>query len=325
MKCIRAATLLWIALYAIPAGAQLERVDGVAAIVGNRVILRSDLDLATGLLLRRVEAGGGEIDSGQEIELRMEALRGLIDDTLILDLAERNEAAATDEEIDQTIQGIAEEEGVSVDIVYEAAAQQGLGRRAYRKQLGMQITRMRVVSGSVRSRIAVTDAEVRELFEERYARARPGERVRVLHILLPKAPQEAGPEMRQSALGLAERVRELALESGDFASVARRMSRAPTARQSGLTVFRQGDAPPELEATFGRMVPGEISPVVETEHGLNLFQFLDRFDPADVQYEEVADRLRAELEDRQVEPEFEKFLADVRKRNYIEIVNPNPR
>ena len=324
MKNVGAAVLLLSGLFGFSASADLLRVDGVAAIVGEQVILRSELDLATDMMLRRIRAGGGDVAPDQEIELRMEALRALIDDRLILDLAERNEAAATDEEIDQAIQEIAREEGVQVEEIYRAAGAQGLGRRAYRQQLGMQMTRMRVVSGSVRSRIAVTDAEVRELFDERYAQARPGERVRVLHILLPNPPQTE-PEMRREALGLAEKVRELALESGDFASVARRMSRAPTARQGGLTVFREGDAPPQLEEAFRQLVPGEISPVIPTEHGLNLFQLLDRFDPSDVQYEDVANQLRAELEDRQVEPEFTKFLDEVRKRQYIEIVNPNPR
>jgi len=52
---------------------------------------------------------------------------------------------------------------------------------------------------------------------------------------------------------------------------------------------------------------------------------LRSFDPADILYEDVADQLRAELEDQQVEPEFREFLSEVRKSRYIEIVNPNPR
>ena len=325
MKFLRAAALAIPAALLAPASdADMLQLDGVAAIVDENVILRSDLDLATDLLARRVRSRGAEIGPEQLVELRTEALRGLIDDQLIQALAERNDAAATDEEIDRTIQGIAAEEGVGPEDVYRAAASQGLPRRAYRKQLGMQLTRMRVVSGSVRSRITVTDAEVKELFDERFGRVAPGLRVRALHILL-ALPPDAGEDVWESARGLAEQARRQALESGQFATIARRISSAPTAPQGGLTVFREGDAPPQVETALEALVPGEITPVIRTEHGLNLFQLLDRFDPADVKLEDIADQLRAELEERQVEPEFEKFLAEVRKSRYIEIVNPNPR
>jgi hypothetical protein len=41
-----------------------------------------------------------------------------------------------------------------------------------------------------------------------------------------------------------------------------------------------------------------------------------------VPFEQVADRLRAELIEQQTMPEFEKWLVDVRKGRYIEIVAP---
>jgi peptidyl-prolyl cis-trans isomerase SurA len=311
-------------LGAWPAAAGAETVDGVAAIVGRKVILRSQLDLATRLLLERIQDQGGQLDESQRRELRMQALRQLIDDELILALAERNEAVASDAEIDQAIAGIAQEEGVTPDDVYRAAAAQGLGREAYREQLRREMTRMRVLGGSVRSRVAVSDEQVRALYEERYAKATPGERIRVLHLLLP-IPAEATPEQIGQLEQVAGQLREQALANGDFAGLARRYSAAPSAPDGGLTVFRQGDAPPRVAAAIERLAPGEISPIVRTEHGFNLFQFLDRFDPSQVRFEEVEPQLRAELTERETMPQFQKFLDEVRKSRYVEIVNPEPR
>ncbi len=62
--------------------------------------------------------------------------------------------------------------------------------------------------------------------------------------------------------------------------------------------------------------------LIEIAHGENLFQFLDRFDPSTVSFEQVADKLRGELIERRTMPEFEKWLADVRKNRYVEIVAP---
>ena len=111
-----------------------------------------------------------------------------------------------------------------------------------------------------------------------------------------------------------------AVESGDFASLARRVSSAPTASNGGLTVFRTGETPPAIESALAKLGPGEISPVVETRFGLNLFQLIDRFDPSTIRLENVKEQLRYELQDRKSGPELEKWLLELRETQYIEIV-----
>jgi hypothetical protein len=74
-----------------------------------------------------------------------------------------------------------------------------------------------------------------------------------------------------------------------------------------------------------QLVPGEITPLIRTAHGLNIFQFLDRFDPSQVGFEDVSEQLRAELVERETLPEFDRWLNEMREGQYIEIVNPAPR
>jgi peptidyl-prolyl cis-trans isomerase SurA len=241
-----------------------------------------------------------------------------------MQVAERGEMAADDQDIDGAIESIAREERLTPDEVYAAARAQGMDRETYRRQLAIQMTRMRVIHGSVRQRIAVSDEQVRELYDQRYGNARAGQRIRVLHILFP-IPEDATPEQREEIGQIAGRVREQALESGDFAALARRYSAAPSAQEGGLTVFREGDAPPLIEQALEGLSPGAITPLLATEHGLNLFQFLDRFDPSEVEFDEVKDQLRNELIEKATLPEYEKWLEEVRKSRYVEIVNPRPR
>jgi peptidyl-prolyl cis-trans isomerase SurA len=251
-------------------------------------------------------------------------LQSLIDERLVLQIAKKQNLSASDEEIDEQIKNIAAEENVSVDQIYQAAAEAGLPKKLYREQLGQQITRMRILQQAVQGKVRVSEDDVKRLYEERYGRAKPGERIRVLHILIP-VPSDAPAAKRAEARALTEQLREQALKSGDFGALARRYSRAPTAAQGGLTVFREADAPADIKAAISGLKPGEITPVIETAHGENLFQYLDRFDPSDVAYEKVADRLRAELIEEQSKPAFEKWIAEVRKGRYIEVVAPELR
>jgi peptidyl-prolyl cis-trans isomerase SurA len=321
---MRLPCAILLAALAASAPRAAELVDGVAAIVDKKVILRSELDVAADLMARRAQEENGSLSAEDYAELRLQALRTLIDDQILMEVAQRTEMAAGDQDVDAAIESIAREEHLSPDEVYAAARAQGLDRETYRRQLAIQMTRMRVIHGSVRQRITVSDEQVRELYDQRYGNARAGERIRVLHILFP-IPEDATPEQRAQIGGIAHRVREQALESGDFAALARRYSAAPSAQEGGLTVFREGDAPPGIEEALAGLSPGAITPLVASEHGLNLFQFLDRFDPSKVEFESVKDQLRSELIDKATLPEFEKWLDDVRKSRYVEIVNPQPR
>jgi peptidyl-prolyl cis-trans isomerase SurA len=305
---------------ALTAGARAEVVDGVAAIVGDEVVLLSEVQQAMQSVLARVPKGQ-QLAPEELREIRDSAVKSLIDDKLVLQIAKKQNVAASEEEIDNAIAGIASDERIRVEDIYAAAERQGMDRATYRDQLGKQITRMKIVQGSVQGRVRVSDEEVRKLYDERYGNAKPGERIRVLHILI-AVPSGSKPDVREKARALATRLRDEARQSGDFAGLARRYSSAPTAEQGGLTVFREDDAPAAIKAAIEGLQPGEITDVVSSPHGENVFQYLDRFDPASVPFEQVQDRLRAELIERQTMPEFEKWLEEAKRGRYIEVVAP---
>ena len=109
-----------------PARAQV--VDGVAAIVGDEVVLLSEVRTAMQSVIARVPKGQ-TLTPEEMRELRDSAVKGLIDDKLVMQVAKKQGMAATDEDIDGAVAGIAQEEGVDVDVIYAAAASQGLRSR----------------------------------------------------------------------------------------------------------------------------------------------------------------------------------------------------
>ena len=316
--CFALALCALLSLAAVTARAEVQ--DGVAAIVGDEVVLLSEVRQAMQSVIARVPAGQ-QLTNEEMRQLRDSAVQSLIDDKLVLQIAKKQNVSATEEEIDNAVSGIAHDERITEEQIYAAAEREGLDRATYREQLGRQISRMKIVQGSVQGRVRVSDDEVRKLYDERYGNAKPGERIRVLHILI-AVPPDSKPDVREKAHALAEKLRAQAKEGGDFAGLARRYSAAPTAEQGGLTVFREADAPAAIKSAIEGLQPGEITEVVSSPHGENIFQYLDRFDPASVPYEQVQEKLRAELIERETMPEFEKWLAEARKGRYIEVVAP---
>jgi peptidyl-prolyl cis-trans isomerase SurA len=308
-----------LALAATPAPAA-DLVDGVAAVVDSEVILLSEVEAQARILLQRFQ----QRDPSQQLseavvsQLQRDALRSLIDQKVVRKYAQRVELAATSQEIDQAIADIAAAEKVSPDDIYAAAASEGLSRDQYREELAGNITQVKVLSGSIRPRVRVTPEEVQQLFDERYRNAKPGMRARVRQILIPwPGPKE--PATRDQAREFAGRLRQQAIDSRDFAGLARQFSAAPSKSDGGLTVLREGEVDPAIAKFVFTPPPGSISPVIETEIGLNLFQVLERFDPTQVELKDVEEGLRNELVERRIQPEFEKWLTEQRGQYYIKI------
>jgi peptidyl-prolyl cis-trans isomerase SurA len=313
-----------LALAPLPALAE-ERLDGVAAVVDDEIILRSEVDSAAQRVIDELSSrGNGALPREVQQQIRSQAVENLIAERLILDEGDRRGLTATPDDIDAAVEGIAAQEGVEPDAIYAAAEAQGMGRDSYRKELGLQITRMKTVGAIVRSQIVVSDEEVLELFEERYASRGSGMYADVRHILVPWPNPQSG-ESREATRQTIREILEKVEIGENFGLLAQQYSVAPSARDGGRMTLHQGEANPDLERWAFTLDPGQVSPPVETSHGLNLIQVLVRFDPSSIRYEDVEEELRAELVERKVEPKLEKWVAELREHVYVEVVAPDLR
>jgi peptidyl-prolyl cis-trans isomerase SurA len=319
----RAWIPLALLLASLPAAA--GRVDGIAAVVDDDVILVSEVDEKANAVLERLsQRNDGPLPRALVQEVRIQAVEALIATRLILGMAERMGLEANAEEIQEAIEGIAVQEGLETEEIYAAAARQGMDREKYRKQIGEQISRMKAISAAVRPRVIVTDEEVRELYQKRYGQARKGSYAVVRHILILWPDPESG-DTRETSFDIARRILEAIDEGRGFGLLAQQFSAAPSAADGGRTTFRRGEANPALEEWAFRIDPGQISAPIETEHGVNLLQLLERFESDAVSYESVEDGLRVELADRKVTPEIEEWVGELRSQVYVEVVAPDLR
>ncbi len=317
-------SIAWILILCGSSGALAanRQVEGIAAVVGDDVILRSEVQLAaTPALTRIASENGGTVPPDVHRQIYHQAVQSVIDSRLLGAAAQRMNMETTPEEVDRTVNEIAEQEGLTTEQLYSEVEAQGLSRDQYRQEIAAQLTKMRVISTSVRSRVTVSEAEIEALFAKRYA-GTEGRRVRLRHILIPWPPPDSDLG-REHAIEIAEEIRDAAQSGQDFARLARRYSAAPSAENGGLMSLEEGTAVAALAGPAFSLAPGEISPVIETQHGANLIQVLERFDPGEVEYESVREALHRELLDRASQPEIEKFMKELREESYVEIIAPD--
>ncbi|HHI87842.1 MAG TPA: hypothetical protein ENK03_02785 [Candidatus Cloacimonetes bacterium] len=268
--------LLFIIILAIGSMLHADQVDGIAAIVGNQIILKSEVE--TNYEELKASAALGENITRENI------LRLLIEEKLIIEKAERDDITASDGEIQMQLERVMkniiaqfptyqdflkvlQNEGLTVD---------GLKDR-YRSQIVKQVVRDKLLQQEVFSKIDVSEYEKRNYYETNMDSFpdRP-KMVKIAEIAIKPA---MGSETLDQALQEIEDIQEELNKGADFEELARKYSDCPSAAQGGdLGYFSRGQMVPEFEEAAFALEIGEVSEPVLTEFGYHLIRVDDKRD-----------------------------------------------
>jgi peptidyl-prolyl cis-trans isomerase SurA len=126
-------------------------VDRIVAVVGGNILLLSDLHAREAPFLLKLE--GEKLppadQAAKRAELEKELLARMIDETLEAAFAAAGHIAVAPEEIDHAEAAVAQQNGISVDQLEEAARKQGMARRDYRAELGRQVLEGKLVQTEI--------------------------------------------------------------------------------------------------------------------------------------------------------------------------------
>ncbi len=272
--------LLWttFALPATPARAQEEAVDRVVAIVGDSVLLWSQLSQAES---QRRQSGQPVPEAGtpEHDEFLETLLQALIATQIVLQAAAQDTLLEVDEDrVDAALQ----EQLTRVESGYGSRAEmeraleaEGLSMQSYREMRREDIGQGMLVELYMQrygdqGAVEVSEAEVRNAFEEGRSvlQQRPAT-VSFKQIVVTVDPSDSTlAEARGEAEELLERVRA----GEDFAALAGEHSQDPTSAAAGgdLGWFRRGFMVDEFEDAAFSLLEGGISDVVETQFGYHI-------------------------------------------------------
>lgn len=300
---------------ALAAPAEEKLIDGIAAQVDGRIVLVSDVLRSVRPQERAMREAGAPPQA--IAQLRADGLERLIEAKLIEGLVERTELYASDEEIDRTIAGIAEENGLSVEQLHASVVFHGLSVEAYRARIKGDFERRNLVNAMVGPQVKVEETEVRALFESRFAgQASQGEAVRVRQILV--AYGEASGRGREQACDTVRDAERRVAAGEAFELVASEVSEV--APRDGGDI---GWLPLESAATWMRealegLDAGDTSDLLVLPFGCSLLQLVERRELEPVSYEQAKPVLERELFERKLDREYRRWMEELRGRSYIE-------
>jgi peptidyl-prolyl cis-trans isomerase SurA len=273
--------LIWIFYILFGLSPAQQVLDRIVAVVGNEIILESELKMQTSLLLsqRGVEVKNAE----EQSKLQREILDQMINDKLLLLQAQKDTTIeVTSKEVDAAVadqlkklKSEFSEEAFQAQLKAEGLTENEL-KKKYREQIKNQMMVDRLI-GSKLSKVSMSTKEVKDFYQT-YKDSIPDqpEAVKLSHILLEIKPSQVTLDSLQRK---AERVLELVRKGEDFAQLASRYSDDPSGKEGGdLGFFKKGDMIPKFEDVAFTLNPGEVSNVVETEFGYHIIKVEEKED-----------------------------------------------
>lgn len=304
-----AALALLVALAA--SSARADVVERVVATVNDDAIFLSDLRARAVPFLPQVADAGTETERMARLkELYEELLTYMIDERLIRQIASQSGIRVTDADVDVAIENLRMQNNMTEEQFKQALDAQGFTETQYRADIKKQLVRLKVMNERVRSRVNITEEEVRARYEER-ARASGSEvRYQVSHILIPVEVGASATEVA-AVRKKADEIRAT-VTPDDFAA------RAEELGGGELGWISPGDLPDSLGQALGRMRSGEISQPIRGNTGFHIFYVQDRQVGSDFPtYEEMKQELYREMLDAAMTRQEKVFLDEIRRKAVI--------
>lgn len=259
-------------LTTVSAQSQNNVVDEVIWVVGDEVILRSDVEEA------RVSAElyGEYIEDPYCVIPEQLAIQKLFLHQAALDSVEVDEASvisAADEQINRAIQNFGSRENV------ETMARKTISQyREQQKTMYRNSERIRQVRNSITRNVKVTPAEVREYFSEMPEDSLPFIPTQVevqIITYVPEVSREEEERIENQLRDYAQRVND---GQAEFSTLAKFYSEDGSARNGGELGYagRNQWVPEFANVAFSLNDPKKVSKIVRTEFGFHIIQLIDK-------------------------------------------------
>ena len=290
-------------------------VERIVAIVENDVVLLSEVERTLADYMRVQPLPAGANTALERQKRRTQVLESLISEKLLEQETKRLRVDVTDSEVNRVLDDTKARNNLDDAKFVAALGQQNMTLESYKEGIKKQLMKAKIVQLKVKNRVQVSDQDVRALIAKQKAMAAEDYSVRASHILFLVKKGEDDSAAKQKALAALAR----AEKGEDFAALASSLSEGPSASKGGdLGVFKRGDMVPEFEQAAFATLPGKVAGPIRTPFGWHVIKVQERVQVGlDAALNE--NTVRERLYQVEVEREFAKYVAELRKKAFVEI------
>jgi len=304
------------------AAAEAAVVDRIVAVVNEDVITLYDIETLMRPLSQNIKAQRlpPEREMQAVAKLRNEMLSNLIDTKLTEQEVKRYNITVTEEEVENYIRQLKQRRSTTDEQLRALLAEQGMSLEDYRKEVKLQLQRTKLVNREVRSKVVITEADIKAYYEKNKAKYGGGTRYHLWNLFV-KLPAQASPADREAAQGLLAEVLAELRRGRSFPEIVRLTTeRASAVQGSDLGLFRVEELTPQLREVVRGLKPGQFSAVVESDFGYQIVYIQEIQETVSKPLAQVEAEIQDILFRERVDDRFSSWLSDLRKRSHIKIM-----
>ncbi len=256
----------------------------VAATVNGRPISYTYLDRTIAAQFPNTQM---KANDDQTIQLRLETLRALIDQEIMLQRAEKEGLLASDGDVDAKFNEL--KAPYTQEEFHKLLVQRQMSADEFKAQIRRELSVQKLFNKEIGSHISISDADVAAFYNGNKPSFNLAEnQVRLAQILVTPSPDPNVHNLKNDKAQTDEQARNkiqmilLRLRQGeDFGSLAQSYSEdtnsAPNGGDLGFVPESALDkANPELRKTILDMTPGQVSQVIHTPEGYRIIKLISK-------------------------------------------------
>ena len=316
--------VLCLAAIALPVrvAASAEVVDRIVAVVNNDIIRLVELNKAVSRFEDQIRSKGYPIDNENEeiYKIRMEVLDNLIDEKLADQEIRTSGIFADESDIDNAIEQVKAMNYYSDEDLRKALAASNVSMGEYRDEIKRQILRNKLVNIKIKSKIIITETDIKNYYEDHPDKYASKKKYMLRNIMM-SYPIAIDIQARQTVYSRMEAVYKQLNEGALFTEIAQKDSEAMNASDGGrLGLFSIDELAENIAEAIKELKPGEISPIVETDQGYQIFYVEKIEDTGGRTLSEVTDEIRKSLYEQSVNEKFQSWIEHLREDAHIKII-----
>ena len=255
--------------------ANIEKLEGIVAIVDDDVVLASELAERYNAVLQRIQQSEAAAKPSPEA-IMSQLMERLIIERIQLQMANQRGVDIDDETLTQRVSMFAAENQMTLDEFREELEKDGISYRNFREDVRRELQLQRLQQSMIRRRVSISEQDLDELIASPAFRELTSDQYRVGHILLAIESGASENTVARAAAAATDIVRKLR-EGADFGQMAVEHSAAATALEGGDLGWRRAA---ELPSLFGEAVielaPGETAAPIRNSLGFHIIQLLEK-------------------------------------------------
>jgi peptidyl-prolyl cis-trans isomerase SurA len=245
-----------------------EFLDGVAAIVNEGVVLKSQLRDEMSLITKRAQDQGFQLPPASV--LQEQVLERLILTEIQLQRADQIGLSVSDQMLNDSIARMAQQAGIPFDQMPAALAADGIDYADFRRGMREEITLEQLRRIMVGQEIDVSDREIEQCITDLEDNVVVNSSWNLSHILV-NLPEGATGSQIDATREKAQNIYQQIMDGGDFGEMAIRYSESDTSLSGGLLGWIEGQQIPSffVDILTG-MEAGDVSEPFRTSSSFHI-------------------------------------------------------